>query len=326
VGYTALSQPGAGLLEPAYAREMEGLEVVVFYDAGEEQETHKDAMKLPEAGAQEVRIVEWPPDAPNGSDINGRLMENAKGFGGWAAGMISDAKSVSDLSRAASAEVGGREGEPDTYIPHLPEPIEYRWPTLEDEAYCGLPGEIVRAIEPHTEADPVAVLMNLLCAYGNAIGRGAHMRVEGDVHNLKLYAGLVGETSKGRKGTSWGRVREMMRSAEPEWSENRVLTGLSSGEGLIYHVRDRVEGENKMGETVVLDPGIKDKRLLIVEPELARVLRSCAGRATRFPPTSASLGRRQASDAYEKQPHASHRSARLHNRAHHEGRASEASH
>ena len=272
-GYTALSQPGAGLLELAYARELAGLEVVVFYDAGEEQEAHKDAMKLLEAGAREVQVVEWPLDAPNGADINGRLVEDTEGFETWAAGMISEAKPVSNLSYTTSTEARGRKGEPDTYVSYVPEPVEHRWPTLEEEAYCGLSGEIVRAIEPHTEADPVAVLMNLLCAYGNAIGRGAHMRVEGDIHNLKLYAGLVGETSKGRKGTSWSRVREMMRSAEMEWSENRVLTGLSSGEGLIYHVRDRVEGENKKGETVVLDPGIEEKRLLIVEPELARVLK-----------------------------------------------------
>src|SRR5215218_7621633 len=95
-GYTALSQPGAGLLEPAYAREMAGLGVVVFYDAGEASEAHKDAMKLLEAGARSVRVVTWPPYAPNGSDINGRLVEDAKGFEGWAAEMISEANPVSD--------------------------------------------------------------------------------------------------------------------------------------------------------------------------------------------------------------------------------------
>jgi hypothetical protein len=273
IGYTALSQPGAGLLEPVYAREFAELEVVIFYDAGEEQEARKDGLKLLEAGARSVRIVGWPPDDPYGSDVNGRLVENARGFEGWAAGMISDAKSASTTHTPAGVEIRNRNGEPDVYTPYVPEPAELRWPTLAEEAYCGLPGEIVRAIEPHTEADPVAVLMNLLCAFGNAIGRGAHMRVEGDIHYLKLYAGLVGETSKGRKGTSWSRVREMMRSVEPEWSDNRVLTGLSSGEGLIYHVRDRVDGENKNGEPIVLDPGVKDKRLLIVEPELARVLK-----------------------------------------------------
>jgi hypothetical protein len=33
-GYAAVSQPGAGLLEPVYAGEFKDLEVVVFYDAG----------------------------------------------------------------------------------------------------------------------------------------------------------------------------------------------------------------------------------------------------------------------------------------------------
>ena len=68
-GYTALSQPGAGLLEPVYAREMAGLEVMVLYDAGEEAEARKDARKLSEAGAEGARVAEWPPDAPNGGTL-----------------------------------------------------------------------------------------------------------------------------------------------------------------------------------------------------------------------------------------------------------------
>jgi DNA primase len=51
-GYAAVSQPGAGLLEEAYARAFEGLEVVVFYDGGEEGEACEDALKLLEAGAK----------------------------------------------------------------------------------------------------------------------------------------------------------------------------------------------------------------------------------------------------------------------------------
>ena len=63
-GYTAVSQPGAGLLEPAYAKAFAGLEVAVFYDAGEEHEARLDALKLLEAGAKGVRVVVWPKDAP----------------------------------------------------------------------------------------------------------------------------------------------------------------------------------------------------------------------------------------------------------------------
>ena len=59
------------------------------------------------------------------------------------------------------------------------------WPTpLRDPAYHGAVGELVRAIEPHTEADPVAVLMQILVMFGNVIGRTAHFCVEvGEVHD-----------------------------------------------------------------------------------------------------------------------------------------------
>lgn len=79
IGHTALSQPGAGLLEPVYARMLTGLDVVVFYDAGEEEEACKDALKLEQAGARRVRVVEWPLDAPHGYDVNGKLVEDPEG-------------------------------------------------------------------------------------------------------------------------------------------------------------------------------------------------------------------------------------------------------
>jgi hypothetical protein len=65
-----------------------------------------------------------------------------------------------------------------------------------------------------------------------------------------------------------------MRAADERWIDERVLHGLSSGEGLIYAVRDRLEGENKKGETMVLDEGVEDKRLLVMEAELAGVLKA----------------------------------------------------
>src|SRR5215213_857777 len=87
-GYTAVSQPGAGLLEPVYAGEFVSLEVVVFYDAGEEDEAHLDALKLLEAGVKSTRVVEWPRDEPHGFDINSKLVEDPEGFERWLAEMI----------------------------------------------------------------------------------------------------------------------------------------------------------------------------------------------------------------------------------------------
>ena len=110
-GYTTLSQPGAGLLEPVYAREFAGHEVVVFYDAGEERAASKDAQKLLEAGAMEVRVVPWPPEAPNGADVNGRLVEDPETFGDWAARMMATAQPLPASDNAPPQ----REGVPDQY-------------------------------------------------------------------------------------------------------------------------------------------------------------------------------------------------------------------
>ena len=241
--------------------------MVVVYDAGEESEAREDALKLLEAGAKGARVVVWPTGAPHGSDINGKLVEDPEGFEGWLANMIADAKTPDYVP----VDTAGRGGNPDTYVSTVLEPPA--WPVLDEEALCGLPGEIVRAVEPHSEADRVAVLSNLLAAFGNAIGRGAFLRVSADIHHLKLNVALVGDTSKGRKGMSWGYVRDLMGAVDERWTQERVLHGLSSGEGLIYAVRDRLEGENKKGEKIVLDEGVEDKRLLVLEAELAGVLK-----------------------------------------------------
>ena len=105
------------------------------------------------------------------------------------------------------------------------------WPTMRPEAYRGLGGDVVAAIEPHTEFDPVAILLQFLTCFGNAIGRGPFYQVEGDRHRTNLYSLLVGQSSKARKGTSFGRVRQLMGYADPEWVRDRIRGGLSSGEG-----------------------------------------------------------------------------------------------
>jgi len=132
---------------------------------------------------------------------------------------------------------------------------------------------MVKGMEPHTEADPVALFGTVLCTFGNAIGRGAYFRVGAGWHHLKLNVALVGETSKGRKGTSWEQPRELMHAVNSYWEEERVMNGLSSGEGLIFAIRDRVTREDSDGGEVVLDEGAEDKRLLILEPELASTLK-----------------------------------------------------
>jgi hypothetical protein len=156
-----------------------------------------------------------------------------------------------------------------------------RWPRIRREAFYGLAGDIVRAVDPHTEADPVAVLVQFLVAFANLVGRRAHFAVGATRHFLNLFVALTGSTATGRKGSAWDVVKWVLEPFDPKWANTRILGGLVSGEGLIHHVRDRVEEEREVekgGKTVkqmvCVDPGVEDKRLLVHESEMARVLKS----------------------------------------------------
>ena len=140
------------------------------------------------------------------------------------------------------------------------------WPEAPGpDAYAGLLGEIVAAFAPHTEADPVAILAQALVAAGAVIGRGAHFAVEATSHHPNEYVLLVGESAKARKGSSWDHVARLMSKADPGFAA-RTSTGLSSGEGLVWALRDPAGA----------DPGAPDPRLLVIEPEFASVLKMTA--------------------------------------------------
>lgn len=179
-----------------------------------------------------------------------------------------------DMSEPCRAEPATAEDEPPVRVAEWPAPPD-------DAAYHGLAGEIVRAIEPHSEADPVAILAQLLIGFGGMIGRSAHFSVEADRHFANEFVALVGDTAKGRKGTSWGHVRRLLKSVDPEWEGGRIAGGLSSGEGLIHAVRDATakqepikEGKRITGyQDVADDPGEPDKRLLCMESELGGTLK-----------------------------------------------------
>jgi Protein of unknown function (DUF3987) len=146
-------------------------------------------------------------------------------------------------------------------------------PTLSEKALHGLIGDVVKTIEPHTESDPVAILIQTLVNFGNLIGRAPHYPVESTQHHANLFVVLVGASSKARKGTSAGRVRAVFEHVDADWAKTRIKGGLSSGEGLINEVRDPVEKWNvKEHVAEIVDAGVEDKRLLVMEPEFANTL------------------------------------------------------
>jgi hypothetical protein len=173
---------------------------------------------------------------------------------------------------ATLAEQNGNHEEPPRTGPR-PSPS---WPKLDPAALYGLAGDVVRTIAPHTEGDPVALLVNFLAMVGSAVGPSPHARVGASRHRANIFAVHVGETARARKGTAHNETEQLVTLADPDWKA-RVVGGLSSGEGLIHAVRDPIWKVNKDGQEVLADPGVDDKRLLVVEPEFSSVLR-VAGR------------------------------------------------
>src|ERR1700675_2218433 len=97
-------------------------------------------------------------------------------------------------------------------------PVPSGWPEPPDAAaYHGLAGEIVWAIAPHAEADPVAVLVQLLVAFGALIGGGAWFRVEATRHYPNEFAVLVGDSAVSRKGSALVHVKQLLSEVEEDF-------------------------------------------------------------------------------------------------------------
>jgi Protein of unknown function (DUF3987) len=157
------------------------------------------------------------------------------------------------------------------------------FPVLHDDALHGVPGAVVGAVAPHTEAHPAAVLVQYLARFGATVGDGPHVLADNRKHPARLFPLIVGKTSDGAKGTSYGVVRALFDAAErtPAGVRRghlqslatrgplRCLSGLSSGEGLIETIRD-ANGDDPNAKG--FDEGVSDKRLLIVEQEFTSML------------------------------------------------------
>ena len=224
-----------------------------------------------------VRIVELPGLPPKGDCVDWLDARDAQTPEDITAELLALVKNAEVIREAEKGKPGSLNSQflPFALRDDYPEP-------LEPAAFHGLAGEIVRRIEPHTEADPVALLFQLLTAFGNLIGHDHYIVADGARHYLNLYGVLVGQSSKGRKGTSWNHIANVMERVDPDWRQDRVTYGLSSGEGLIWEVRDPIEETRPIKEkgrhtgeyeTYIANHGEADKRLLVIESEFANVLK-----------------------------------------------------
>jgi hypothetical protein len=131
-------------------------------------------------------------------------------------------------------------------------------PVLGEAALHGIAGLAVRTIAPHTEAHPAAVLLQLLAAFGNLVGRGPHCMVDATRHGLNLFVVLVGDSSKARKGTSWSQIARLLAEVDRPWLSTCVTSARLTASGLVYALRDQQPPA--------------DRRLLALSEEFASIL------------------------------------------------------
>jgi len=131
-------------------------------------------------------------------------------------------------------------------------------PAMAGAAFHGISGLLVRALAPHTEADPAAVLLQFLAAFGNLVGPAPHCRVGTTRHGLNLFVILVGESSKARKGTSWRQISSLFAEADPLWSSRCVTTARPTPNTILNALRDQQP--------------VTDRRLFLLSEEFASVI------------------------------------------------------
>ncbi len=132
---------------------------------------------------------------------------------------------------------------------------------LEEDAFYGPAGSIVRILAPHSESHPAAILLQLLAAFSNAVGPGPHCMVESTRHALNLFVVLVGDSSKARKGTSWSLIANLFADVDQSWLATRVNRARLTAIGLVQALRDQQP--------------TTDRRLLLLAEEFSSVLQMC---------------------------------------------------
>ncbi len=151
------------------------------------------------------------------------------------------------------------------------------WPRLHNDALHGWFGDLVRAATEHSEADPAAVLLTALTAVGAMFGPATVLKMGEFSHPPRLFAVLVGKTSRARKGTSALPVERIIEKSGDFVGSSFPLLNmspgpLSSGEGLVYAVRDPSEDTKDDGSPC--DAGVSDKRLFVLDGEFSNSLKA----------------------------------------------------
>lgn len=142
-------------------------------------------------------------------------------------------------------------------------------PNVDKAMFNGPFGEIVDALDPHTEGSRVGVLGTLVAAFSGYLGQHTKVQTGNGLSPLMFWTVLVGQTGKGRKGTATRIGMKVVEQAFSAWSEENVIHGCpATGLGFIQELAERADADSTTPVMVIeeeMDDFIgnakKDKRI-----------------------------------------------------------------
>lgn len=248
---------------------MDTMDTTEFYAAGAE-------FRRAQARAREARAVAEAA-AETAAERGARRRRDDAAPGLWGRPRAAKAETQDSTDGSTDAAGGARGDAPAGGV----DTDAATWPRLDPAARHGLAGELVALYEPHTEADPVALLVSFLAEASVMLNSGPHLLINGARRPLTIWAVLVGDTAKARKGTTDDLIRHFLRQVDPEWTRGAYAGTPSTGEGLAYAVRDPEAREDRdeadpTTRVRATDPGVTDKRLYLCVGEFGAMLRVMA--------------------------------------------------
>ncbi|NOS75270.1 MAG: hypothetical protein HOP36_12205, partial [Methyloglobulus sp.] len=97
--------------------------------------------------------------------------------------------------------------------------LAHDYPVFDRADLYGIAKEVALLGSEQSEADPVAVYFSFLVATAAMIGNYRYLNIGDSKHNARLFAALVGASSRARKGTSLKPVERIIRATEEAYEK-----------------------------------------------------------------------------------------------------------
>ena len=152
----------------------------------------------------------------------------------------------------------------------MPEQQKVEFPDFNTASIHGPVLQFVDLIRPHTEAGAAALAAEYITGLASIIGNKVYVKQGPQEHPPRINVFIIGESSKGRKGTAHGVVEYFMRQAAPDFFPLHKIETLVSGAAFIKAATNLAHKTAANGS----DP---DMRAWIVEEEAVNLLASGHG-------------------------------------------------